>query len=538
MRSVGKRPRFDGDRPSTFPPLSYLLTKQPCLELRDRLNPMRLPDDYLFYQSNDLRVASSESRIENRNAFVLVAGLMIDTNIQTTDLHSICCALCKKLLISYEHFLEYADSISGRYIILYRGVDCSELSIINDATGMMKVLYCQQTHAVSSNIFLIRDYAQINKSQKHPLFINKRPFWKFGTIGDLQPLEGIKTLTANHALTLNSHTISRIFPRTELCRKEPQSVFKSLMNDFYSQLLLLRSNYSLLCSITSGIDSRVSMSLLMSSPSNNDLFFTYLFQDKQKIDSIFAGHIANKYDIKHVLLRRDGVTSGSEYIDNKSITLNDAFFKDRLMDKIKYWDWYNHGYENAFSYAKSLVPIALEHNQTLTPLHIRSNLYEIGRVYWGKNTGEIFDVSEILPKSRKDWAGDLTVASIFAEYFDRMDYQSCSRMGYNLLDIFYWEHRCATWVAEVLQGTDFAFNTHVFLNSRKNIDNLLSIGFDGRRNAVVYHRMIAEWFAELDQYPVNPKTFSFDQPGQRQWWHGTRLGGLWPLKNIWPERTR
>jgi len=100
-----------------------------------------------------------------------------------------------------------------------------------------------------------------------------------------------------------------------------------------------------------------------------------------------------------------------------------------------------------------------------------------------------------------------SASEIFKEYFELMNYQQAAEMGYSLLDIFYWEHRCGTWVSEVLQQTDFAFNTHALINSRKVLEALLSIEYSERKSAKVFKHIIDKNLGKLPQFPINPKEF-------------------------------
>lgn len=75
---------------------------------------------------------------------------------------------------------------------------------------------------------------------------------------------------------------------------------------------------------------------------------------------------------------------------------------------------------------------------------------------------------------------------------------------YDLLDLFYWEHKCGTWVSEVLQGTNFAFNTHHFMNCRKIVELLLKVPYKKRLKNTIFNSIISQNLKKIENIKFNP----------------------------------
>jgi len=78
-------------------------------------------------------------------------------------------------------------------------------------------------------------------------------------------------------------------------------------------------------------------------------------------------------------------------------------------------------------------------------------------------------------------------------------------LGYDAWDLFYWEHRMSTWHAQVLLGSDFAFDTTIIFNSRRILTLLLSAPRNERRKATLFREFIRRRCPEIKDVPINPR---------------------------------
>jgi len=109
-----------------------------------------------------------------------------------------------------------------------------------------------------------------------------------------------------------------------------------------------------------------------------------------------------------------------------------------------------------------------------------------------------------LEQTRRDWFEQALIREEFQRYFEETKLQTNCLFNYDILDIFYWEHRCGTWVNEVVAQTDFAFNTLSLLNCRHIFKLLLSAPFHDRVNAQAFNNIISRKLPEIDHVAINP----------------------------------
>ena len=481
-----------------IPPYSYLLfqKKNIAVEECECFEKIELPCGRYFYFDKKLETSISTNQING--SYVLLAGLSIDLQKDTLENREISKILLNNLEFGEDYFFDYINMIAGRYIIIFRKDRNNDPHIINDACGMLKITYDQKKKIISSNIFLIDDFFNNSKRSFRREYSQNRNLWKFGSLGNLQPLKGIKILTPNHQLSLHSFKIRRFYPKKVLpINNEIIQVAEEISNFIEKQIELIKQKYTLYFSLTAGIDSRLSLVFSKHMNHYRNIFFTYYFQDVHNVDVNIASRIAKRLSLDHYILF-DSDTTPSEWKNVESKFIQCPMDPD-LQEVVRTWDWYKHGIKNINAYKTKLIPMT---KADLIPLHIRSNLFEIGRVFWNKK-GECHKTKDILKLSRRDW--EKGAKRIFLRYFKETELLESQTYGYNLLDLFYWEHRCGTWVSEILQGTDFAFNTHSFMNCRKIIELFLSIPFQERVNETIFRYIIQQKLNEIEDIPVNPK---------------------------------
>ncbi len=209
-----------------------------------------------------------------------------------------------------------------------------------------------------------------------------------------------------------------------------------------------------------------------------------------------ACQIAEKMSLDHYVLAYSDLIDEADAQKCRSKILAHKMNRQSI-NRIRAWDWYGHRIGLASSYADNLVPLVRDEK---TPLHIRANLYEIGRAFWGRK-GRCNKRDDILPRAKPQW--DKEARGIFEDYFRESEFTEEKLCGYDFLDMFYWEHRCGTWISEVLQGTDFAFNTHSFISCRKAIELTLQAPFEDRLDGSLFSKVISMGAPELSEMPIN-----------------------------------
>lgn len=483
-----------------MPPFSYVLSKYGSTDLRQCARYLTLPRGWHFFAAKDLPFAMAQIG----EAYVLLAGIAIDVESAVADLTSLASDLLGILRNSREAFYEATDRLAGRWVVFYSDGRNSAPIAMGDATHSIKVNYTEDASVCSSNIFLISRLLGQDKPEYRPQFLERRKLWLRGVLGNLQPTLGVKALTPNHEIELDTGEMTRFFPRSEPEVNDVESVIDDVIRLSQNQIKALSERYVLFNSLTAGIDSRFSLALA-SDDCENQYFFTYMFEEQHRIDVLVGNALADQLGLSHYAII--GKNSNPHGVRERIRTSEIIEFEEnpRLLAEIRKWDWYGSLPQATISYVQMLDRWRRSASSTKQPLHIRSNLYEIGRAFWGARAGRCNETSEILPKSRRDW--DKNARGSFSRYFAeaKLDPDSCK--GYDLLDMFYWEHRCGTWVNEVLQGTDFAFNTVSYVNCRSIIKKLISVDFAERTSAAVFNKIIARKLPKVEGIPINPAEF-------------------------------
>jgi len=487
-----------------LPPYSYILSEA---ELRldkfyskpDEISRLTLPCGRYFHHDTSLAASLCEDR--QNGAYVLIAGFAVDLVSNTADLAKISENLLTALAVGKIVFLDYVDFLAGRFIVIYKEHQYTSPHIMGDATNMLKINYSSAYRLCSSNIFLIDDLANSGTRDFREEYSKQRRLWKYGSLGNLSPINKVKILTANHELALDSYDQRRFFPRAPISTtQDAGAASDKIFALSQQQQTLLRSDYFLFNSLSAGLDSRYSLALSHKDHRDQQIYFAYLLEEAHYIDARISSRIASRLNLNHhVLLANKERFQGrlgaieSDLIDIKV---------DRsLVDYIRRWDWYGHGVRLVNGYKFNLVGLGPPH---LKSLLIRSNILEIGRLLLDERNRICKLPEEILKISRRTaWA--MECPEIFDKFYKETAIDFDAVHGHNLIDIFYWEHSCSTWVSEILQGTDFALNTHSFANCRKILEIMLSVDFDQRANASIFTHSIMKHLPEIADIPVNPR---------------------------------
>lgn len=492
---------------NSYPPYSYLITPPASKDVIGRQkvpfqDGLHLPCGRHFFHSPDLDV--SISRCEESGAYVLVAGLLIAIVEESLDNASISLKLLGTLKKNKEEFLRSTDLIGGRYIMVFRENDNESPVVVGDATNMLKINYSAIDRVCSSNIFIIDDFVSGGLRDYRKEFVSDRDLWNRGSLGNCSPLNGIKILTPNHYLVLDSFAIERFYPRAVLVENNDlDSVVSDVKSLFAKQDEILLSHYTLVHSLTAGQDSRVSLSI---SPDRNNekYFFTYYLKGKNKnvTDVAISKLMSERLGLRHFLIVNKDVKQPPGMISENDVVIDYRVDADLLSDMGK-WCWYDHIPGLVSVYRNYIGALSADGKPVI---NVRSNLYEIGRVIWGRK-GPCYKVNDVLKYSRPDW--ERRAKLIFESYFHETKLDSDSVYNFNLLDLFYWEHRCATWGGEILQETDFAFNTVSYFNCRRIIELSLSLPFAIRKEGLLFKSIVDSNCPEISDIPVNPVRLPF-----------------------------
>lgn len=428
---------------------------------------------------------------KNQNVFCMILGYAMDTIDWHMNLDIICKNLSYNLSKSLNDFYEYIDTLNGRFFILFQYDQ--NLIILNDATAMRSVYYHEKECIISSHYEIIKN---LTSESEHPFYetyknIQKNKPWTLP--GDMTPYNNIKILLANHELNLNTLTIKRFFPRANHRELSLNECLYILPNHLKNQMETLSKYITPIISITSGRDSKLTLSTTKDIK-NKCVFFTFVNQNpnlnnydqnNRLKDFTYAENISKVYDL-----------------DFRPLLLNNQIMENKeLLNIIKTNHYHQH------------IPSAIVEyiNKLPSGIHVQSNLIEIIR-----------DLTYVYPKPPKNntpqeimsgwmmyWSMRNEIKNYINDFWKRNQWDDI--YNYERVRLFYWEHRISSWNnASTLLENDCAFDTYMLLNCRK----LLDLGFcmpkyDRDKNLLVKYTTEKLW-PELLYHVENTNKTLFD----------------------------
>ncbi len=389
--------------------------------------------------------------------FVALLGIAIDISASTDDNETICSVLYDKLSSSKNEFLDYIDTLCGRFVIFYQDEKSGGLAVTADATGMRSVFFSEIRDVVASHYGLVREVTQDNKSDLYRFYMDmkNRPWILPATF---TPYENIRGLTANHEYLSSEKKSNRIWPREHLTPVSINEASEKIYDILKKEVKIITSVYpEISVSLTAGRDSRLSLSLFR--PYKNQITcFTFSSDTEERRKDVGAAReIAFRAGIPFLDLDMDSVDTKSPDFEEYSKICNTNHY-------------HSHMRRGVYLASRAL-------NKSL---HIQSNLVEImgHRVTFDK----IRDDSTYADISKREYpdSEEEIILNAFRDYYTET--QLDDRKGYHLNDFLYWEYRMCHWLnAACITESDMAFETLQLMNCRKLLEYGISCSFIYRK---------------------------------------------------------
>jgi hypothetical protein len=414
------------------------------------------------------------------NGDTLMFGHAVDLAAATSDLNTITAKIEGS---SGEILQQYLDQLAGRYLVLRW--DGNQILIQQDATGLRAVYYTEAMYrfVAGSHQFLVSSQVDAPKGYFGGGFLRENhmqthPGRKTQNVGIVRQLP-------NTELSNLTRRTERIFPRVALEHCTVDEAAHAIIEASNIQLDAIKT--PLMSSLSAGLDSRVTLALLRNGLDRTK-FFTYQVMNRprnagNRHDADGAIDLASRFGLDHEML----------FVASPKDTDFDA-----MMNK-----------NTTFSHARSVAKAYYDHLPN-EALHVRSNLFEIGRCYY-RNMGihpkkvSAHSMRYILANGK---SFDLPTFDAFEEYVHMTDFNAAMALGYDGLDLFYWEHRMGSWMTPILHESDIAHDTHVLINARSVLVKLLGVPLKDRMTGAAFRRVIALAWPELAEIPVNGKIIS------------------------------
>lgn len=432
-----------------------------------------------LHVAHDPRLTATTGR--EQESEVLCLGLLFDVREPNRSTLECIVRLTNALFESEDSFLSQLQYTCGRYVFIYKRSDL-EAKAVSDATGMKCIFYGGEVERnVSSHVELI--------ANNEPSAIAVPPLrFKYGYPGIGTPREGIRLLTPNTTLDIKTFHVRRFWPLRPLKECPLDDAVTVVMNNMNNAARHVGSRFRLLVSVTAGLDSRTTLSSILPLPGVRYFtYFTNAVSPSMKIDKVFCATL------------RDAGILDVDLISTQSTCVDENFNDIIKMNTIG-----EHSIKLAYEYYKKFSSC-----QNL--IHVRSNLAEIGREFWGVHRFDLrsaTDMARIYINDKKNTNSDYTFKiidefNLFAStnnFFDAINYVDSK-------SLFYWEFRMASWHAQLISESDPAFETISLFNCRHSLAAMLSVSQEHRAKGDVQKAVIARNAPDLTKYRINGRPF-------------------------------
>lgn len=380
-------------------------------------------------------------------------------------------------------YLKELYELAGRYVVIDQGKDGSKIQ--SDASAMRSVFYSRDGELAASHAGLAAaalgdeavsafgaiDWFKETRAGMHP--------------GRSTEYEAVRILTPNTELDLDLAEVARVgpSPRNEvLTAREAAAQIIPLAR---AQLESLVKSEEVLLSLTAGLDSRVTLAL--AAPFRDQITcFSYVTRRPGRAspsegDMEFAQALCADLDVRH-----------------RTVVVEGVLGKGALNDVLRRSSRRIHAPSVALAYREQLP---------MNAVHVRSNIYEIGRSFFRKSnagksmpelTGEEF--ARRVVRNREHVTFKPAVEA-FQDWLDVTEFEAV--VGYDPYDLYYWELRMGRWLSAAMIESDIAHDTLTLVNSRRILELFLAVSDEERFAASVFDEIINQAWPQLLEYPVN-----------------------------------
>lgn len=481
-------------------PNGFLFTQEEVItdSLPDYYDTHRILDTYNYIFDQNTKV---HTYIEN-DRFIIIHGLFVHLDYEVGNITD----KSPKLLVDLffydkKEFLEELNFCGGRFVIIVG--DSEHFEVFPDASAM-RTIYIEPMHSIiSSHINLLTDTFDFSSEKSEGINIGDTKLW------DTTQFDNIRSLNPNFFYSSRTKETTRFFPNK--INKYNNMTLETKLENFeflwQEQLKYFKNRYdSVIFSITGGADSRVSLALAKNYMQEFQ-FFTYApSSNVKKYSTRFLRSLSKDKEIVDQLL--EVVPLNHNYLLFKE---QRKVLEDKDIEILDMNSPYIHG--------RFLLPYYNYFFPKDSTLHIRGNLFEIGRAFfinrYSKNDQS--DVYKIVFQSMKKSADEdfnRNSADENIKYNIKKFNYDKDNFGYHVLDLYYWEIRMGRWMAEVLNETDYSFETLLPFNMREIMDISLSFNIKERKNNFLFDELINRNYPILNFFGKNDPRNLYEQKSE------------------------
>ena len=371
---------------------------------------------------------------------------------------------------------DHLDRLNGRCVCAYWNADGFWLQ--SDAVAMRGIYWHAHEPVAGGNSRLVAEAVDDVRPSYYGQRETSPKVWT--TPGRRTQMLNVWRLGPNVELELRGRTARRVgpVPHTPSTVDDAADKVRDEAGRFLDQLC--RTERPIVASLTAGFDSRVTLALTRRTAERMS-WFTYqlerpTMQADVDRDVTVATELAARFGLDHRVL---------DLSDSWPTKAQAAIFARNTHRQ--------HGRQVSVKYAATFP---------LDAIHVRSNLYELGRFYYGAFPIDAPIAEWMATRLLKGRSVD---ASVIADYSDQLHFSDYAAVPeeYAVQDMFYWETRLGGWMQNMLIESDVAFDTVIPINSRRIIRTLLSVPTKQRAEWETFHAIIRGAWPEVLEHPIN-----------------------------------
>ncbi|MEN8249997.1 MAG: hypothetical protein ABFS32_13775 [Bacteroidota bacterium] len=350
----------------------------------------------------------------------------------------------------FDRFLKNTDRYAGRYVLFY--IRNNAMFLTHDATATRKIFYCKVNSELwcGSQPYLLAKVIGLRKStdtSKIEYYSSERFLTLHNSnIGDTTFYDEIRQVLSNHYFDVPEYRSVRYWPRekkVDISVDECASISARMLK---GNMESISARYKIMLPVTAGKDSRT---LLAATCNIKDEVYYYINKEK-RIDEKHKD-----FDIPKKLFQMLGLDF---HIVDPYIPVDEDFKRVYYQNNELASDFYLpliYNYYINFSDRVNLPGNIATGASWFYPLFKKNvNVQSLLKI----NKVEQFSHAE---KSYSTWM--------------KNSMELCTRTGFNIMDLFYWEERIGNWGTQIQLDKDIAQNDINPYNSRLLIQTMLSV---------------------------------------------------------------
>ncbi len=388
---------------------------------------------------------------------------------------------------STDDIFKFLYPLTGRFVLIIESEN--RILVFNDACGLRQVHYTKFENKlfVASQPLLLQEVVPIKKSENFHIYF-KSKYVKTDIEHNLPSgislYENVFHLVPNHYLSTEDYKQKRFWPLKELSPTSFDEAVEKAAKIVKNSIYAANKRYKLALGLTAGRDSRV---VLSGSKDLIDNIFVYTLKyrnlTKQSNDIKIPKRLSARMGFEHNLINC-----------NKEISKEFAEIYKGNSDIAHWDDW-------------GIIANGMYGDYPDDRIAVRGHCIEAGRCdYYKLGIHRKIKNPESFALYYKGYNINFIKETIVEWYKEVSNFYE---LGYNLLDIYFWEHDMGSWQAQSLLEWDIIHETFAPYNNRELLDITLSVPARYRcKPGYKFFSKLSEtmWPGVMND-PINPKSF-------------------------------